>query len=62
MFYFSSGGRSAAFLSAVSISDSLPHVVEGDSGHEQGDGEVTSVPFSGCEKEGGETIRGQVFE
>lgn len=27
------------------FSDSPPHVAEGDSGHEQGDGEVASVPF-----------------
>ena len=38
--------RRAVFLSAVTIADCLPHVAEGDSGHQQRDGEVASVPFS----------------
>lgn len=44
----------------MSISNSLPHVVQGDSGHEESDGEVASVPFTGHEKEGEKRIRGSV--
>lgn len=52
-------GRRAVFLAAVSFSNSPPHVLQGDSGHEQGDGEVTSVPFPEHEKE--KRIRRSVF-
>lgn len=45
----------------MSLSNSLPHVVQGNSGHEESDGEVASVPFTGHEKEGEKRIRGSVF-
>ncbi len=57
--YFSSAGRSV-FLSALSIGHSFPQVVEGNSGHEQGDGEVTSVPFPKHDEQGEETVAGSV--
>lgn len=36
------------------ISKSPPYVVKGDSGHEQGDGEVTSIPFPANNQRKGE--------
>lgn len=40
-----SGGRCAVIL-VVSFSNSPPDVPQSDAGHEHGDGEVTSVPFT----------------
>lgn len=36
-----------AFFAAFALTDGPPHVVQSDSGHQQGDGKVAPVPFSG---------------
>lgn len=36
---------SVALAAAAPVSNTPPHRVQGDSRHEQGDGEVTAVPF-----------------
>lgn len=41
----SSPGGSAALPAAAPVSNTLPNRVQGDSRHEQGDGEVPAVPF-----------------
>lgn len=41
-------------FAAFPLTDGSPHVVQSDSSHQHGDGEVAPVPFSGWQKEEGE--------
>lgn len=52
MFYLLSRSRSALLLATAFLCNSFPRVVEGDSAHEHGDGEVASVPFPGKQNGG----------
>lgn len=45
-----SGGRRSAAAPLPAVCDRPPHVVQGDSGHQQRDAEVPSVPLPGHEK------------
>lgn len=51
---FPSSRVGGVVFAAFPLTDGPPHVVQSDSSHQHGDGEVAPVPFSGWQKEEGE--------